>query len=624
MRAGNKKNMGAVLKRLMAYILKKYKWQCLLVALCILVSTAANIGGTLFMRNLIDDYILPFVNRAQPDLTPLLRALLMMAAVYYVGVFCTWAYNFMMIYVSQGMLKTVRDDLFCHMERLPVRYFDTKSHGDIMSIYTNDTDTLRQVISQSMPQMLSAVITIAGVFASMLVLSLPLTIITVVMILCMVFATKTISAKSGHYFVKQQTDVGNLNGYIEEMMEGQKVVKVFCHETACIKDFKDLNGKLRDSANNANRYASILMPVLGNLGYVSYAVIAMVGACLSIFGGQMTLGTLASFLQFSRSFNQPISQLSQQLNSIIMAAAGAERIFGLLDEEAELDNGYVKLVNAKYDAQGNLTEVSERTGIWAWKHYHKADNTTTYQLMEGDVVFDHVDFGYTEDKEVLHDIEIYARPGQKVAFVGATGAGKTTVTNLINRFYDVQDGKIRYDGININKIKKDDLRHSLGLVLQDTHLFTGTVMDNIRYGKLDATEEEVIRAAKLANAHDFIMKLPDGYQTQLKGSGNTLSQGQRQLLAIARVAVADPPVLILDEATSSIDTRTEKIVQDGMDRLMKGRTVFVIAHRLSTIRNSDVIMVLDHGRIVERGNHESLLAKKGIYYQLYTGKLEQD
>ena len=624
MRAGNKKNMGAVLKRLMAYILKKYKWQCLLVALCILVSTAANIGGTLFMRNLIDDYILPFVNRTQPDLTPLLRALLMMAAVYYIGVFCTWAYNFMMIYVSQGMLKTVRDDLFCHMERLPVRYFDTKSHGDIMSIYTNDTDTLRQVISQSMPQMLSAVITIAGVFASMLVLSLPLTIITVVMILCMVFATKTISAKSGHYFVKQQTDVGNLNGYIEEMMEGQKVVKVFCHEDACIQDFKGLNGKLRDSANNANRYASILMPVLGNLGYVSYAVIAMVGACLSIFGGQMTLGTLASFLQFSRSFNQPISQLSQQLNSIIMAIAGAERIFGLLDEEPEQDGGYVKLVNAKYDAQGNLSEVPERTGIWAWKHYHKADNTTTYQRMEGDVVFDHVDFGYTAEKEVLHDIEIYARPGQKVAFVGATGAGKTTVTNLINRFYDVQDGKIRYDGININKIKKDDLRHSLGLVLQDTHLFTGTVMDNIRYGKLDVTEEEVIRAAKLANAHDFIMKLPNGYQTQLKGSGNTLSQGQRQLLAIARVAVADPPVLILDEATSSIDTRTEKIVQDGMDRLMKGRTVFVIAHRLSTIRNSDVIMVLDHGRIVERGNHESLLAKKGMYYQLYTGKLEQE
>ncbi len=564
MKAGNKKNMGTTLKRLIAYVLKQYKWQCLLVALCILVSTAANIGGTLFMRNLIDDYILPFVNQARPDLAPLLRALLVMAAVYYTGVFCTWAYNFIMIYVSQGMLKTVRDDLFGHMERLPVRYFDTKSHGDIMSIYTNDTDTLRQVISQSMPQMLSAVITIVGVFVSMLILSPPLTLITVAMVVCMVFATRSISSKSGYYFVKQQTDVGNLNGYIEEMMEGQKVVKVFCHEEACVQDFKELNGKLRDSANNANRYASIL------------------------------------------------------------AIAGAERIFGLLDEEPEQDGGYVKLVNARYDARGNLTEVPERTGIWAWKHYHKADDTTTYQLMEGDVVFDHVDFGYTEDKEILHDIEIFARPGQKVAFVGATGAGKTTITNLINRFYDVQDGKIRYDGININKIKKDDLRHSLGLVLQDTHLFTGTVMDNIRYGKLDATEEEVVRAAKLANAHDFIMRLPDGYQTQLKGSGSSLSQGQRQLLDIARVAVADPPVLILDEATSSIDTRTEKIVQDGMDRLMKGRTVFVIAHRLSTIKNSDVIMVLDHGRIVERGNHESLLAKKGMYYQLYTGKLEQE
>nr|WP_304579656.1 ABC transporter ATP-binding protein [uncultured Acetatifactor sp.] len=503
-------------------------------------------------------------------------------------------------------------------------WFGVESGRTASSASSGFAMNLRQVISQSMPQMLSAVITIVGVFVSMLVLSPPLTLITLVMVICMVFATRVISLKSGYYFVKQQTDVGNLNGYIEEMMEGQKVVKVFCHEEACVQDFKELNGKLRDSANNANRYASILMPVLGNLGYVSYAVIAMVGACLSIFGGRMTLGTLASFLQFSRSFNQPISQLSQQLNSIIMAIAGAERIFGLLDEEPEGDGGYVKLVNARYDAQGNLTEVSERTGIWAWKHYHKADDTTTYQLMEGDVVFDHVDFGYTEDKEILHDIEIFARPGQKVAFVGATGAGKTTITNLINRFYDVQDGKIRYDGININKIKKDDLRHSLGLVLQDTHLFTGTVMDNIRYGKLDATEEEVIRAAKLANAHDFIMRLPDGYRTQLKGSGSSLSQGQRQLLAIARVAVADPPVLILDEATSSIDTRTEKIVQDGMDRLMKGRTVFVIAHRLSTIKNSDVIMVLDHGRIVERGDHESLLAKKGMYYQLYTGKLEQE
>ena len=503
-------------------------------------------------------------------------------------------------------------------------WFGVESGRTASSASSGFAMNLRQVISQSMPQMLSAVITIVGVFVSMLVLSPPLTLITLVMVICMVFATRVISLKSGYYFVKQQTDVGNLNGYIEEMMEGQKVVKVFCHEEACVQDFKELNGKLRDSANNANRYASILMPVLGNLGYVSYAVIAMVGACLSIFGGRMTLGTLASFLQFSRSFNQPISQLSQQLNSIIMAIAGAERIFGLLDEEPEQDSGYVKLVNARYDAQGNLTEVPERTGIWAWKHYHKADDTTTYQLMEGDVVFDHVDFGYTEDKEILHDIEIFARPGQKVAFVGATGAGKTTITNLVNRFYDVQDGKIRYDGININKIKKDDLRHSLGLVLQDTHLFTGTVMDNIRYGKLDATEEEVIRAAKLANAHEFIMKLSDGYQTVLKSSGSSLSQGQRQLLAIARVAVADPPVLVLDEATSSIDTRTEKIVQDGMDRLMKGRTVFVIAHRLSTIKNSDVIMVLDHGRIMERGNHESLLAKKGMYYQLYTGKLEQD
>ena len=621
MKAGNKKNMGATLNRLIAYILKQYKWQCLLVAFCIVVSTAANIGGTLFMRNLIDDYILPFVNQRQPDLAPLFRALLVMAAAYYIGVFCTWAYNFVMIYVSQGMLKAVRDDLFRHMERLPIRYFDTKSHGDIMSIYTNDTDTLRQVISQSIPQMLSAVITIVGVFLSMLALSRPLTLITVVMVICMVFATKTISSKSGYYFVKQQTDVGNLNGYIEEMMEGQKVVKVFCHEEASIQEFRELNDKLRDSANNANRYASILMPVLGNLGYVSYAVIAMAGACLSIFGGRMTLGTLASFLQFSRSFNQPISQLSQQLNSIIMAIAGAERIFGLLDEEPEKDDGYVKLVNARYDEQGSLLEVSGRTGIWAWKHYHKADGTTTYQPMQGDVVFDHVVFGYTEDKEVLHDIEIFARPGQKVAFVGATGAGKTTITNLLNRFYDIQDGKIRYDGININKIRKEDLRHSLGIVLQDTHLFTGTVMDNIRYGKLNATEEEVIRAAKLANAHDFIMKLPEGYQTVLKGSGGSLSQGQRQLLAIARVAVADPPVLILDEATSSIDTRTEKIVQEGMDQLMQGRTVFVIAHRLSTIKNSNVIMVLDHGRIVERGNHDSLLAKKGMYYQLYTGKL---
>lgn len=617
-------NPGKLFRRVMGYTLKDYAAGWIVVVLCIVATVYASLQGTMFMRTLIDSYILPLIGRENPDFGPLQGAIVKVACFYALGVVASFTQSRILINIGQGTLRNIRNDMFGKMESLPIKYFDTHAHGDIMSMYTNDIDTLRQMISQSIPQMINSAITVVSVFACMLVLDIPLTLVTLLMVGVMLVATKKIGGLSSRYFLAQQKAIGAVNGCVEETMTGQKVVKVFCHEEACVQDFKELNGKLRDSANNANRYASILMPVLGNLGYVSYAVIAMVGACLSIFGGRMTLGTLASFLQFSRSFNQPISQLSQQLNSIIMAIAGAERIFGLLDEEPEGDGGYVKLVNARYDARGNLTEVPERTGIWAWKHYHKADDTTTYQLMEGDVVFDHVDFGYTEDKEILHDIEIFARPGQKVAFVGATGAGKTTITNLINRFYDVQDGKIRYDGININKIKKDDLRHSLGLVLQDTHLFTGTVMDNIRYGKLDATEEEVIRAAKLANAHDFIMRLPDGYRTQLKGSGSSLSQGQRQLLAIARVAVADPPVLILDEATSSIDTRTEKIVQDGMDRLMKGRTVFVIAHRLSTIKNSDVIMVLDHGRIVERGDHESLLAKKGMYYQLYTGKLEQE
>ncbi len=620
MKAGNRKNMGATLKRLIAYVLKQYKWQCLLVALCILVSTAVNIGGTLFMRNLIDDYILPFINQIQPDLAPLLRALLVMAAVYYTGVFCTWAYNFIMIYVSQGMLKTVRDDLFRHMERLPVRYFDAKSHGDIMSIYTNDTDTLRQVISQSMPQMLSAVITIAGVFVSMLVLSPPLTLITVVMVICMVFATRAISSKSGYYFVKQQTDVGNLNGYIEEMMEGQKVVKVFCHEQESLDQFNRLNDHLFESAYQANKFANIMMPVNAQLGNLSYVICAVAGGVLTITGvSGLTLGGLASFLNFNKSFNMPINQVSMQFNSIIMALAGADRIFKLMDQEPEVDNGYVELVNAVRRPDGELAESRERTGLWAWKHYHKDSDTTTYVELKGDVVFDHVDFGYNDDKMILHDILLYAKPGQKIAFVGATGAGKTTITNLINRFYDIQDGKIRYDAINVTKIKKADLRRSLGIVLQDTHLFTDTVMENIRYGKLDATDEEVYRAAKLANADGFIRRLPEGYNTMLHGDGANLSQGQRQLLAIARAAIADPPVLILDEATSSIDTRTEKLVQQGMDALMKGRTNFVIAHRLSTVKNSDCIMVLEQGRIIERGTHEQLIEEKGRYYQLYTG-----
>ena len=617
------KNPGKTLMRLLSYVWNYYKVECVFVAIGIAVSSLAAVAGNLFIKNLIDDYIMPFLSENNPSFAPLVRALLVMAGIYYIGTFATFLYARLMVNVTQGTLKRIRDDMFTHMERLPIKYFDTHAHGDIMSCYTNDTDTLRQMISQSIPQMLSSVITIVSTFISMLVLSIPLTLLIIVMIAVMVGAVRKIGSQSGKYFIRQQKDLGVLNGYIEEMMEGQKVVKVFCHEEETKKKFYELNDGLFDSAKNANIYANILMPVMANLGNINYVITLAVGSILAINGvGGLTLGALASFLQLTRSFNMPITQVSQQFNSIIMALAGAERVFDLLDEPVEEDHGYVTLVNAVEEPDGSLKESPVRTGIWAWKHPHQADGTITYEKLQGDVVFNGVDFGYTDDKIVLHDIKMYAKPGQKVAFVGATGAGKTTITNLINRFYDIQDGKIRYDGININKIKKPDLRRSLGMVLQDTHLFTGTVADNIRYGKLDATDEEVIAAAKLANAHYFITKLPQGYDTVLSGDGSELSQGERQLLAIARAAIADPPVLILDEATSSIDTRTETIVQSGMDKLMKGRTVFVIAHRLSTIKNSDVIMVLDQGRIIERGDHESLLAEKGRYYQLYTGAFE--
>ena len=617
------KNPGKTLMRLLSYVWNYYKVECVFVAIGIAVSSLAAVAGNLFIKNLIDDYIMPFLSENSPSFAPLIRALLIMAGIYYIGTFATFLYARLMVNVTQGTLKRIRDDMFTHMERLPIKYFDTHAHGDIMSCYTNDTDTLRQMISQSIPQMLSSVITIVSTFISMIVLSIPLTLLIIVMVAVMVGAVRKIGSQSGKYFIRQQKDLGVLNGYIEEMMEGQKVVKVFCHEEETKKKFYELNDGLFDSAKNANIYANILMPVMANLGNINYVITLAVGSILAINGvGGLTLGALASFLQLTRSFNMPITQVSQQFNSIIMALAGAERVFDLLDEPVEEDHGYVTLVNAVEEPDGTLKESPVRTGIWAWKHPHQADGTITYEKLQGDVVFNGVDFGYTDDKIVLHDIKMYAKPGQKVAFVGATGAGKTTITNLINRFYDIQDGKIRYDGININKIKKPDLRRSLGMVLQDTHLFTGTVADNIRYGKLDATDEEVIAAAKLANAHYFITKLPQGYDTVLSGDGSELSQGERQLLAIARAAIADPPVLILDEATSSIDTRTETIVQSGMDKLMKGRTVFVIAHRLSTIKNSDVIMVLDQGRIIERGDHESLLAEKGRYYQLYTGAFE--
>ncbi|MCI7276599.1 MAG: ABC transporter ATP-binding protein/permease [Cuneatibacter sp.] len=614
------KNPGKILRRLMKLIGKHYTPHLIVVVICIFISVLANVQGTLFTKTLVDDYITPMIGSADPDFGPLLSAILRVACFYAIGIAASFAYNRIMIYVTQGTLRNVRNEMFEHMEKLPIRYFDTHAHGDIMSIYTNDIDTLRQMISQSMSQLLNSSITIVSVLVSMIMLNLPLTAITLVMTAIMLVATTKLAGLSGKNFVAQQKNLGAVNGFIEEMMEGQKVVKVFCHEEQNIKDFRKLNDELCASAYKANAYVNVLGPINAQLGNVSYVICAIAGGALALTGSKsLTVGTLISFLTFNKSFNMPINQVSQQFNAIVMALAGAERIFELLDEEVEADEGYVTLVNAKRLPDGTLEEVPERTGIWAWKHPHKADGTVEYKELLGDVVFEDVDFGYVPEKIVLHDVNLYAQPGQKIAFVGSTGAGKTTITNLINRFYDIQDGKIRYDGINIRKIKKDDLRHSLGIVLQDTHLFTGTVAENIRFGKLNATDEEVVAAAKLANADGFIRRLPQGYDTVLTGDGANLSQGQRQLLSIARAAIADPPVLILDEATSSIDTRTEQIVQDGMDKLMKGRTTFVIAHRLSTVRNSDCIMVLEQGHIIERGTHEQLLEEKGRYYQLYTG-----
>ena len=618
------KNQMKTLKRLLNFVISRHRNACIIVLLLIIISTIANVAGSIFIKSLIDDYITPYLSMSNPDFNPLLNAILKMIAIYGIGVIATYAFNKILIKVSQGSLKEIRDTMFEHMEQLPIQYFDTHNHGDIMSIYTNDADTLRQMISQSVPQVIVSAMTIISVFISMLVISLPLTVISVVMVFVMLGASKHVTNKSGKYFFDQQTNLGKVNGFIEEMMEGQKVVKVFTHEQEAKMDFDEVNEQLFQSAYAANKYANILMPIIGNLSYVSYVLVAIIGGVLAINGyADLTVGTLASFLQLNRSFNQPIGQISQQVNMVLMALAGASRIFALMDEEVEIDEGHVTLVNAKEDLNGSLIPVEHRTGIWAWEH-KRLDGSVEYVRLAGDVRFHDVTFGYNDNKTILYDMNLFAKPGEKLAFVGATGAGKTTITNLINRFYDIQKGSITYDGIDIKLIKKADLRKSLGIVLQDTHLFTGKIMDNIRYGKLDASDEECIAAAKLANAHEFIMHLEHGYQTMLSGDGSSLSQGQCQLLAIARAAVANPPVLILDEATSSIDTRTESIVQSGMDKLMEGRTVFVIAHRLSTIKNSDAIMVLDQGRIIERGDHDKLIKERGTYYQLYTGGLELD